>query len=370
MELHQVISALDRLSVQHQDQPKRNGWLPVICPLHHDTNYGNADLHVETSVFHCFACGATTNLVGLVMELRKISIDEAKEWIGIDDSDFDRSLDQRQKKRKAVRRTPEATHRVTYKLNLEEFDPANYEYTALRGFTKEFNQYFNVTRCKDNWFKDYVIIPITDSNRGISSFEARRLAEAETIRKIIRVPPGISAKEAFAQYCDREQIEFHREKEWYLTKQGHRFKDETLFYLLKPKVLYPSFAQLDDTIFNIDNLNFNEDLYICEGIAGIPKVWSTLSRNVTCLFGAAITPQQEHILSLFKGRKIIIPDRDEASMKMIWKLCRTQERIWVLPLILEDTDPMYSAELLDTEPIEGTRYLIRQRGVLYEGEEP
>lgn len=306
------------------------------------------------------------------MELRKIGVDEAKEWIGVDDNGFDRSLDQRQRKRKAVRRTPESNHRVTYKLKLEEFDPNEYEYTKLRGFTKEFNQYFNVTRCVDHWYKDYVVIPITDSSRAINSFEARRLAEIETMRKYLHTPDHISSfrvRSAFHKRMYSESIEFHREKEWYLTRAGVRIKDETLFYLLKPKVLYPAFAQLDDTIFNIDNLNLNEDLYLCEGIGGVPKVWNTLSKNVTCIFGTAITPQQFHILSLFKERKIIIPDRDEASLKMIWKLCRSHENIWVLPLILEDTDPMYSAELLDTEPIEGTRYLIRQRGVLYEDED-
>jgi hypothetical protein len=75
------------------------------------------------------------------------------------------------------------------------------------------------------------------------------------------------------------------------------------------KVLYPPSAE-SEILFNWDNINRNETVFIVEGIKGLSTVWNFYSRNVISTFGKSPKPlQMEFIKTLPKI--CIIPDNDE-----------------------------------------------------------
>lgn len=81
------------------------------------------------------------------------------------------------------------------------------------------------------------------------------------------------------------------------------------------KVLYPK-GGTSNTLFNIDNLKFDEPLYVVEGIMDTVNLWQYVSRNVTCTFGVNVTNRQREMLSRFSSIVLFIDD-DRAGEEMI-----------------------------------------------------
>lgn len=75
------------------------------------------------------------------------------------------------------------------------------------------------------------------------------------------------------------------------------------------KVLYPIGSE-SDILFNYDNLNLDETVYIVEGIKGLSKVWSYYSTNVISTFGKVIKENQKKLINKLP-HICIIPDNDE-----------------------------------------------------------
>jgi hypothetical protein len=114
----------------------------------------------------------------------------------------------------------------------------------------------------------------------------------------------------------------------------------------------------------LDKLDRGQDLYICEGIAGTPKIWSNLSKNVCAVFGAAVSDRQVDLLNEFTGRKIVIPDWDmenntwdKATLQMIFRLNKSIADVYVLPVEADDCQDTFVDEILK-KPVSAGEFLL------------
>jgi hypothetical protein len=216
--------------------------------------------------------------------------------------------------------------------------------------------------CK-KWFKDFLIIPIIDKEKGIQTFEARRLKEINYLFDFFQSSDRVefpevlkSLKDELEKYCSNKMIVY---KKGILYQNGEKIDHEKLLYLLKPKVLYPGNSDQKETLFNREELDLDKDLYISEGTGTLPKLYR-FNKNSTCLFGTAGSKNdsQQKLLTKFKKKKILIPNHDVASYSMIWKLSKFVDDIWVLPIKEDDTHKDFSKRL-EMDPIKGTEFVLR-----------
>ena len=70
------------------------------------------------------------------------------------------------------------------------------------------------------------------------------------------------------------------------------------------------------SLFNIDNLDRNKPLVVCEGVMDIVRIWQSITKNVTCTFGSAIKAKQREVLKGFRDI-IIFSDSDSGGLVSI-----------------------------------------------------
>lgn len=363
----QIINTIDNLQGIIRESRPKGEWLDVLCPFHNDKHLGNAFININTSVFKCFSCGKSSNLVGMVKHHMELNYTEAVEFIGLEENDnFQSSLNQRKnnithtqvlEEREDIPTSPDNI--TTSKVNSDEI-----RYLFLRGYTEDYIRHFNIKVGKSGWYKDYLITPIKDRTIGLDIFEARKVKEYEYLRErysLQRVVSEEFMKERLYTWIEDHNVKYKKGK---LYIRGEVFEDNNLLYLMRAKVLYPSNSKVNRTIFNYDNLNKDEDLWITEGLASNPKIWTYISQNVTSIFGANLTDMQIQLLEEFKGKKIFIPDNDTASDKLLWRASQNIRNCWVVPITSEDTDDNFVEDIKMTRPIEATRFLLRKSGLL------
>lgn len=344
----EIVLTLDKLNINKSD--KQNGdWLFIRCPFHvkilgkRDNHIGNCSINLNTGIIHCFACHHSEHISILVRERLNLSYRESYEYItgkefkGIrqknDNTIFSNKIDynlvlEKKVENKIARKEKKISY-LSPKI-LQDFDPQDYHYTKIRGFTKEFCKKFNIKKCIDGYYKDYFIIPIIDNSKKFFLFEARKLLQYE--------------KELISE---NKLSEFDKQ------------------YLKNKKVLYPFGAvYIKHTLFNIDNLNKNKDLWISEGIGTIPKIYLNISKNVTCTFGSEISEEQIKYLYSFKNKKIIIPDNDEVSLLTIEALNSKIQNLYVIDIKSEDKDNCFIGDIKKNSIIEASRYLLKQYKIL------
>jgi DNA primase len=84
----------------------------------------------------------------------------------------------------------------------------------------------------------------------------------------------------------------------------------------KPKVIYPK-GSLSDTLFNIDNLDFNNPIILVEGIKLALLIWQEIYKNVTSMFGACLSNNQSNIIQNKIKSLWLFPDNDKAGLQLI-----------------------------------------------------
>jgi DNA primase len=312
-----ILHNLNKLNIRYEGQFNNKGWLSIICPFHSDSNFGNAFIH-NTTVIKCFSCKTKGNLYKIVkLKYPDYNNKQVFEYLGEDDkSKLDIIIEKR--KNIPVQKSQEKKlYNRTNVLNVQtrEID-LNLYYCKTRNFTKEWIDNFKIKIVNFGYYKDYFVTPIYYNNELIT-YEYRKAYEYEYYKNLFKV---------------RNTLENYRNR----FKQDKHLLDintDIYKYLIKPKVLYPyntlNTFKLKDNIFNIDNLNYNDDLYICEGIAGTSIIWNTISKNVTCLYGVNYSNEQLSVLQNFKGKKIIVSDNDSASDTMIHSLSYKLENVYV-----------------------------------------
>ena len=304
-----IVTILDSLSIQYDKSGFKKGWMPILCPFHNDKSLGSCFIN-NSSVIKCHSCGASSNLFSII-KIRNPSLTNKEVFERLGSKTFNR-LNQILEKR-SIKESTMVKQLYSFDYSSLKTKEVNIDlyYCKSRNFTVDFINKYNIKVITDGYYKDYFIIPIMWDNNSYS-WEFRKAYEYEYLKDILKV---------------RGSLEELRSK----FKNEERYYDESdpkVKYLKKPKVLYPSGNDISNIIFDFNNLNREEDLYICEGIAGIPGVGKS---NVTALFGSNPSKKQLDLLKRFKKKKILISDGDEAGDKLIGILTQKIQDFYIFP---------------------------------------
>lgn len=314
----QILLTLDKLNIQRENSFKGK-YINILCPSHNDKSFGSCQVY-SNSVIKCWSCGYVSNLFSLVRSRKpELTSKQIFEFLGETNYLSPLSIYLQERKQIGIRNTKEIYIPVekVKALRKEKVNPLELYYSFSRMFNKSFIERFEVEIISEGYYKDFFCIPIKYKGE-IISYEFRKAKEFEYFEKYY----GNSEK----------SLESFRKQFKEDLKNGIVEKNFITNYLRKSKVIYNKNAkQLKSIIFNIDNLNFNEDIYITEGVAGIPEIeFNFNTRNVTALFGSNISEEQISILSRFKKRKILILDNDIASEKLMILLNDLISNFWIV----------------------------------------
>jgi DNA primase len=346
----QVRKAINLLNISTNHEVKGD-WLSILCPAHDDHNYGSASINLESGVTSCFSCHQSVSVIELIKQRYNTNFRGVIELLDghTEIHTFYDVIQSLKKERKESK--------ILHEFEEISFDPYFYYYTIKRGFTKEFCKQFNVTRCLNGIYNDYMIIPCQDSNKKIFEFEARRLMEYEYLNVFCNTIEGEfnKLKRRFNSHIRKNKIKL---KDFLVIQDGQVIQDNTIKYLLQTKIKYPKNSQLYRTIWNIDNLDFNQDLYITEGLGSMPKIWTHISNNCSVVYGSKIDWEQIGTLKKFK-KIIVIPDKDNAGYSMIMELNKHLENFVIKDIDSTDTDDYYTTEIKKTREITPDKYLSK-----------
>lgn len=346
----QIAKAMNLLNIQRYGNNNGN-WIGIICPMHSEsTPGGSCSINLESGVIHCFSCHQSINAIDLIKQRYNVNFSEALKLI---DVRSDVKINYRPVKKEKKRVETKVEHDFTE----ISFNPDNYHYTRTRGFTEEFCERFNITRCLSGIYNDYMIIPCFDSNKKIFEFEARKLFSYENLNMFfdtINEDFG-KLKRKLERYIKRNKIKL---VDYILFQDNKVIYDDRLKYLLQPKVKYVPGSQLYRTIWNVDNLKYDDELYVCEGLGSICKLWTNITKNCSAVFGSKIDKEQIEILKRFK-KIVLLPDYDEAGYSMVKFLNMYLNNFTVKKIKLEDTDKDYINEIKQTKELKPSEYLTR-----------
>jgi hypothetical protein len=337
----------------------KNNWLEILCPnpAHNDRNYGNASINLKSGVIHCFACSFSMSILTYLKTYNNMTYKEACQFLNEGYGFIPSTLN------KSVVVTPEVEKikSVGYDFVFTPLIPSKFLYTSSRGFTQGFCDKFNIVHCISGYTSDYFITPIIDSKKNIFLYEARRLCDYEYLCKFFdSKEPHRVLKRNLEIYIKENEIRYDR-KTYQLYKGKKKLFSSTLHYLVQQKVLYPKDTIINGTLWNIDNLNRDDYLYVVEGFGSVPKIYLNISKNVTCTFGSKITESQLEYLNQFKGI-ILIPDNDTAGREEVALLhtnLKTNLRVIDIGSV-EDTDDGYVDVIKEIEPIPSATFLFRK----------
>lgn len=259
------------------------------CPFHKDKT-PSLFINLDMGVFNCFSCGRSGSIESLFKEYTNSSLYTT---LGIDTSPFNNyaRLNQLSSMLKN-----EAEDNFDLKKVYINFDsskllklkdsPEALDYIERRGIPlsvaiqMKFKFIREATLINNTKFENRLVIPIYENNRLIS-IEGRKVGEL-------------------------------KEKE--------------------PKVLYPKNCSVN-SLYDIDNLDTEEPLYVVEGLMDLAVLRSSdFFKNSSAIFGANLTKRQIKLLLDFK-KVVYIPDADQAGDKTVEKLKDTgYKNIYILRL--------------------------------------
>jgi hypothetical protein len=380
-----IYQVMGMIQMQYDGAPNKDNWLSVLCPFHADKNFGNAFINMSSAHIYCFACQEEDHIIEAVRRFKGFrffseAIDFVRDMLNLPPEEKNLTSGRPEvRKRRRPPEEPKVEEKVEVVWPEPRLDlvPSEYIYTQARGFTPEFIKEFGIYYTENSFYDRYMIVPVVQPELGIEGFEARRVKEVEVMASFMDSSvDDPDLKQKFKEFCNQSNVQWksvQKDGKSYKTvfvsgvplpKDHPDFRD--LFYLIRPKVLYSKNSKLSHTLFNLQNLDLNEPLYVVEGIGGLPKVWTHLSKNVTSAFGSKMTGAQINLLKLF-SKVVVIPDDDEAGFNMVDKLRKEVPNLWVRPVGMDDSRPRYTMKLLNTEEIEGARWVLRKKGVIQNG---
>lgn len=258
------------------------------CPYHKD-NKPSLGINLDKGIYHCFSCDRKGSITGLYYDIIGNSFYNVYNIANDSFSSFARR---------------------THNLNFED-DGLN---------LKKKTVYINYDKSK--------LLPIEDNKECIEYIQKRG------------IPLELAKKYGF-KYAKDTQINTTRfinricipvYEDGLLTSIEGRMLSKPINETDR-KVLYPKNTSVS-TLFDLDNLNFNEDLYACEGLMDL-FVLKTCDyfENSTSIFGASLSNRQISLIARCNKRFIYIPDSDEAGFKTVEQLRRCGlPNIYILPL--------------------------------------
>jgi DNA primase len=261
----------------------------VHCPFHVDKT-PSLSISLERGIYRCFSCQSGGSIEKLY---REVTGDNLYKVLGIKDDPFDMY---------AFQRTMQAPLQETFENYFEKthirYEPADfksikYNPLALRYLRRR-------------------AIPLSVAHELGMRYVEKGYINNTLFEKRLTIPIYENGKLVSIEGRD-------------IT--GLSTKDKTY-----PKCKYPKGSSVN-TLFDIDNLNKEEDIYAVEGImdVAILRKYPQL-QNSTALFGSGITRRQIHLIKQCR-RFILIPDNDAAGEGAI-RLLREQQldNVWILRL--------------------------------------
>ena len=310
----QIIIVLDKLGIKRESSFSGK-YIQILCPNHNDKSFGSCQVY-NNSVIKCWSCGYVSNLFGLVRSRKpELNSRQIFQFLGENNnSDLLLTYLNERSRKKEVKEIFINLEKIKL-LQKEKVNTLLY-YPFTRFITKDFCDRFNIEIITEGFYKDFFCIPIIYKGE-IISYEFRKAKEYEYFEQYYKSDFDIT-----------KPLEFYRKR---FKQEENIPKNFLTNYLRKSKVIYNKQSQLKNIIFNIDNLNRNEDLYITEGVAGIPELeFNFKSKNCTALFGSEVSEKQVEILSEFTQRKILWLDNDIASDKLISLLNQILSNFWII----------------------------------------
>lgn len=369
-----VLTAIDRLGIRRASK-SRGRWVNVLCPYHADRRLGSAAFNIQTGGFCCKSCGADSHIVTVVRERLGYDYHQACAWMGIQPLGDDKPKDthslgtviegryaatlQVLAQGAETEQEEKSTRDTSWRRQASKFLPELYSYTRDRGFTAVWCEEHEVTHCTTGFYAGYFIVPICEG--PVRTFEARKLEEYEWLCKFLLQPAQSPSGEhlralrgLFESYAEANHFE-ERSPYW-------QFEDGTspvwgLKYLANRKVRYPTGSHEKETLFRLSRLKTLDDLYLCEGIGGVPKAMAAFGGNVTATFGAAVSDVQLQILQGFSGRKIVLVDEGEGGRTMVKRVAKTGNT-WVMRAGIPDDHPGYLDAIQNAACVRAETFLL------------
>ncbi len=284
---------LERLGLDVKD---KGNYFSCLCPFHNEKvpSFGIS----KNGLYNCFSCGEKGNIFKLIYKLTGKTL---YNFLGIDKNNFDENFYFKNIKEKATRIIIEKQKELDVKGNLLSI----YD-------NKEVLNYLRFRRCDDNFIDNFKIQYCIYCKINGTEFRNR-----------IMIPIYVNSR--LTGYEGRD----------YTGKQT-------------PKVLYNKGAKVS-SLFNIDNLDRNKELIICEGTFDIPLIFSNITQNITHTFGVKITNNQKKLINEFKKVTLFI-DNDKPGRNGLSEFDKFYENEYHVAMGKEEKDPgdMSLEEIKDT----------------------
>lgn len=284
-------SVLQKLNIEYTSYENE---LRFLCPnpFHHDTE-PSMYLNKKDLVFNCFGCDWKGNILTLISLVLNITYEQTLDWLqGFNLFDYKQILYNKIYKRiHSVSLSPEENPLYIPPLKSLNFDNRKIIYFfKKRHLHPRICHLYGMKICVEGYYKNRIIIPII-SNSKLYGFEARTIIND------------------------------------------------------KDKVLYPPKSMVKSIVYDIDQLDYNEPLYFCEGLMDCLSLKSRGFLHSSCSFGNQISKKQIKILSHFK-KIIVIPDSDEGGNIFISNFNKIKgPQLEVIHLPNRDIDELEKYEL-------------------------
>lgn len=256
----------------------------------HKDNRPSLHIDKEKGIFKCWSCGYKGNMITLVGKVlgvsHSVAVSKLSETnklsgdVGMEALKFKKEIDV-----KVVEVAKKIKMPAEF-LKINATHQMFLEYLYHRGVTWAMIQKFDIRCCLIGYYNYRIVIPIYCGK--LVSYIARDILTKE------------------------ERFEIGEKK----------FK----------KILYPKGTHVGNYLFNQAELNFDETLYLVEGVFDFFSLWRQGFKNSTCIFGLHITDKQLINLKRFK-RITVIPDQDgygkqtltDIAFKKLSQYCKISE---------------------------------------------
>ena len=310
---HALIEGIDAIAVvqEYLRLEKKSGRYWGLCPFHHEKT-PSFTVDPDKKTYYCFGCNKGGSIVGLVMDIEKVSFPEAMETLSklsgiplIYESGFYGEKKELEKKTEELtelfKRVTTSFHHILMKTREGEkakqyimdrgigietiehfclgFAPADrywlHKFLSEKGFSEEFlghSGLFSRRFPKSAFFSNRLIFPIADKNGKIIAFGGR-LLEGEG-----------------PKYLNSSDSELFK-------------KGRTIF-------------ALDSALQEIRR---TKEVYLTEGYMDVLALYQGGIHNAVAPLGTAFTDDQAKLLHRWAEKVCIFLDNDEAGQTAVYK---------------------------------------------------
>lgn len=246
----------------------------VRCPIHGGPNGDknpSCGINLNNGIYNCFACGSHGSIESLFY---KVTGESLYKMLGIKNDPFS-----------------------SYARS--QFNDISFESTEIEKLRTEVNFDMDSTT------------PAYENELSRSYLIKRGISEEVSYNANMRYSDDIMINGR--QFGKRLLVPIYEDHKL-ISVEGRRILDND-----EKKVLYPKNSSVN-TLYDIDNLDFNEAVYCAEGLMDIMVLRNNkLFRNSTCIFGACLTNRQKALIQKFK-KFIMIPDLDAPGLQVLENL--------------------------------------------------